>query len=475
MNLATAISRSKNKILILTFLLTANTFMYRANAQFISSEWINISNQAGDDMYPDIFKAKDGSLHCVWVLKHSNEYQEIYYSKSTDKGETWSIPENITNRDSFVFNDPHIVVDSQNRIFVTADTSMYEAGVGLITNTGSGWSNITYLTNNGYYSKLLIDNADRIYSFWQTYSYGYKYRYFENNVWSEIIQPYSQHSTFLNFVADSKNNIHILGHTDNMYAYFKYNKAADVWRDYQIISENLIEGSDICLDADENPHFVWHEYYTWPHDATLYRYSNGISFSPPETIVEDPNLQKIVWFNNQIYILDTEKEDDHYKVVLYSKDSHNNWWGTIIAHIPGWCGPIKIDILDNHNLYILWNCKEDGIQIDVYFQKLELKSSNISEFTESPLILYQNYPNPLKEQTTFKYATSIKGHCRLQILDLHGRTLAVPLNKEQSPGTYTLQWNACDASGNRLPAGTYYYRFTIDNLYTMTKSLIINE
>lgn len=465
----------KTKHLIIFFLLAANTFMYKANAQFIQSEWINISNQAGNDMWPDLFKAKDGTLHCVWVLKHSNEYQEIYYSKSTDSGETWSIPENITNRDSFVFIEPHIVVDSQNKIYVTADTSMYGAGVVLITNTGNGWNNILHLTNNGDGNKIIIDKDNRIYALWNAFGPDViRYKYFENNIWSNIIQPYNYDSGLINIKTDSKNNIHILGTTyEGTFGYFKYNRINDTWEDFlEVSSENAIEGSDICLDAYDNPHFVWHEYYTWPHDATLYRYSNGITLSSPETIVEDPVRQKIVWFNNQIYIIDKEKYDDNYKIVLYTKDSNDIWWGTIISYISPFCTIIKVLTVDNQ-LCILYTGEFDGIQDEIYLQKLNIFQSSISELTESPVILYQNYPNPFKEQTSFKYTINRKGWCRLQILDLQGRTLAVPLNKEQTPGTYELKWNTADGSGNRLPAGTYYYRFTMDDTYTMTKSFII--
>jgi len=235
----------KNIFLLLLILLTAGSAIYKANAQFIPSEWINISNQAGDDMYPDIFKAKDGSLHCVWVLKHSNEYQEIYYSKSTDKGETWSIPENITNRDSFVFSHPHIVADTQDHLYVTADSSMWGAGIVLITNNGNEWSDLFHLTDNGDENAIVISKDDRVYVFWNAFSPDViKYRYFENGTWSNIIQPYDYDSGGYQYTTDSKNNIHILGSTyDGFYAYFKYNEITDTWLDYQCISsEDASEG-----------------------------------------------------------------------------------------------------------------------------------------------------------------------------------------------------------------------------------------
>ncbi|NOX65084.1 MAG: T9SS type A sorting domain-containing protein [Chlorobi bacterium] len=74
--------------------------------------------------------------------------------------------------------------------------------------------------------------------------------------------------------------------------------------------------------------------------------------------------------------------------------------------------------------------------------------------------LKQNYPNPFNPSTTIRYSIPAvgKGHAasvRLIIYDILGREVATLVNKEQSPGNYSVQF---DASG--LSSGLYVYRLT---------------
>ncbi len=68
------------------------------------------------------------------------------------------------------------------------------------------------------------------------------------------------------------------------------------------------------------------------NDSTLYRYFDGNNWSEPELIVEDPFSQKIAVINNQVFIIDWEKEGDSGNVIFYKKDENNNWIGEIILN-----------------------------------------------------------------------------------------------------------------------------------------------
>jgi uncharacterized protein (DUF1501 family) len=66
--------------------------------------------------------------------------------------------------------------------------------------------------------------------------------------------------------------------------------------------------------------------------------------------------------------------------------------------------------------------------------------------------LITNYPNPFTESTTIKFKTR-GGHTLIQIIDMLGRVLRTPIDRDYVPGTYTTSF---DAGG--LPNGVYYAR-----------------
>ncbi|HEX5655495.1 MAG TPA: DUF1501 domain-containing protein [Chitinophagaceae bacterium] len=66
--------------------------------------------------------------------------------------------------------------------------------------------------------------------------------------------------------------------------------------------------------------------------------------------------------------------------------------------------------------------------------------------------LISNYPNPFTETTTIKFKTR-GGHTLIQIIDMLGRVIKTPVDKEFTPGTFTT-----DFDGGGLPNGVYYAR-----------------
>jgi uncharacterized protein (DUF1501 family) len=67
--------------------------------------------------------------------------------------------------------------------------------------------------------------------------------------------------------------------------------------------------------------------------------------------------------------------------------------------------------------------------------------------------LISNYPNPFTTRTTIKFITK-GGHTLVQIIDMLGRVISAPVDKEYTAGSYTTDF---DSGG--LPAGVYYARF----------------
>ena len=97
-------------------------------------------------------------------------------------------------------------------------------------------------------------------------------------------------------------------------------------------------------------------------------------------------------------------------------------------------------------------------------------------------ILFQNYPNPFNPATTIEYsipngvnsekpALAKPGGAgsivNLKVYDILGREVVTLINAQQSPGQYSVTW---DASG--FPAGIYFYTLSTAG-FMETKKMIL--
>jgi hypothetical protein len=110
---------------------------------------------------------------------------------------------------------------------------------------------------------------------------------------------------------------------------------------------------------------------------------------------------------------------------------------------------------------------------DIY--KADSTSNVIKEITESPesFFLYQNYPNPFNPVTTIKFSISEHSSVSIKVYNVLGKEITTLLEKELSPGIYSINWEASDSSGKLLPSGVYLIRMTAE-MYTKTiKALLL--
>ena len=81
--------------------------------------------------------------------------------------------------------------------------------------------------------------------------------------------------------------------------------------------------------------------------------------------------------------------------------------------------------------------------------------------------LEDNYPNPFNPSTVIRYKLPATALVRLKVYDVLGRAVATLVNKRQSPGTYSVVFNAAD-----LPSGVYFYRLEA-GVFIETKRLTL--
>ena len=78
-------------------------------------------------------------------------------------------------------------------------------------------------------------------------------------------------------------------------------------------------------------------------------------------------------------------------------------------------------------------------------------------------------PNPISEKTTFSYTIKSDGIVNIEIYDLTGRLVAIPIQqKHHQNGVYQIDWS----TGN-IPRGVYFYKFTSSTEELYEKIIII--
>ena len=85
--------------------------------------------------------------------------------------------------------------------------------------------------------------------------------------------------------------------------------------------------------------------------------------------------------------------------------------------------------------------------------------------------LSQNYPNPFNPTTTIEYTLPIASQLSISIFNVMGQEVANVLPLQDKPaGTYRVNWNGLDRSGNQVASGTYFYTMRFGN-FTKTKQM----
>lgn len=97
----------------------------------------------------------------------------------------------------------------------------------------------------------------------------------------------------------------------------------------------------------------------------------------------------------------------------------------------------------------------------------------IGETIPVSLALYPNYPNPFNPATRIKFDLPRSGAVKLEIFNLLGQRVAMPLAQTLPPGQYTVHWNAQNEAGEPLSSGIYIYRLTAGETALRGKMILL--
>lgn len=170
-------------------------------------------------------------------------------------------------------------------------------------------------------------------------------------------------------------------------------------------------------------------------------------------------------------------------VVAYSTDRGNSWsspefatdWDTLTLGFKAGTLLANGDLALNYEVF-----NASGNLNRVYFRKRTTLPTNADEATILPeqFILFQNYPNPFNPSTIIKYAIGSRQYVTLKIIDILGREVATLVNEMKEAGVYSSEFSP-DASGlnspsaNQFPSGVYFYQLRVGSPSAGTRQVFV--
>ena len=97
------------------------------------------------------------------------------------------------------------------------------------------------------------------------------------------------------------------------------------------------------------------------------------------------------------------------------------------------------------------------------------------EITDAgPQAFERVYPNPCADATSLRFQVERNASdVRLEIFDLTGRRVAVPLDRVMTRGTHVVGWNTRDRSGRWVAPGVYFARLTVNGSPAGAKKMTV--
>ncbi|MBI5806544.1 M28 family peptidase [candidate division TA06 bacterium] len=99
------------------------------------------------------------------------------------------------------------------------------------------------------------------------------------------------------------------------------------------------------------------------------------------------------------------------------------------------------------------------------------KPENLERITD--FRLFQNSPNPFKNQTSISYQLPKSGMVKLNIYNIAGQLVKTLVSGEQAAGSYAVKWDRLDSKNRQVSAGVYIYHLSTDGKTQSRKMIVL--
>jgi hypothetical protein len=236
----------------------------------------NISSNAGTSRSPAIAVDNAGNINVVWKDFTTGD-PEVYFSRSKDEGTSWSTPLNISK--TGYADNPAIGTDNSDYIYVVWEEFVlphYEIYFSRSTDGGSTWSNpvsISNSTNSSGDPDIAVDSTGKLYVVWEKYiSYNHEIYFIKSNDkgvnWGQVVNlSKNKYGSLDPSIAVYNSNVYVVWEdrsSGDEEIYFKRSSNGGAnWKQSIILSDKAYYDSydpAISVDPVGNINVVWAEH-----------------------------------------------------------------------------------------------------------------------------------------------------------------------------------------------------------------------
>jgi hypothetical protein len=208
------------------------------------------------------------------------------------------------------------------------------------------------------------------------------------------------------------------------------------------------------------------------HDVTLY--ASNSPLTPKMTI----KLYSSAPIGTLVQLQLGSKSDDNYPSGIHSEyqtftTAQNAWQNLFFDYYQSPAGSL-VSATQVNKVVLLYNPEFAG-QDTIYFDDLtgpELLS-NVPVVPDAGILpamkLYQNAPNPVKENTHINFQINSAGFVSLELFDMLGNSVSSLLNQNMKAGSYSIP-----VATENIPNGIYFYMLKTEN-GSRSKKMIISK
>lgn len=191
---------------------------------------------------------------------------------------------------------------------------------------------------------------------------------------------------------------------------------------------------------------------------------------------KDGKDEILLGLDQTVFILKFNGSQNHqkYEVFYYRRNElalsgrNSIYYGAVLYDLNG---DGKEDLIINMDEVI----QSVGLRLFSYIYKANYTVDIRDEKKQLPLVLElcPSYPNPFNPTTNIKFNIAKSSLVSLKVYNSLGKEIITLLEKEISPGSYNISWEAKDGNGNLLPSGAYLIRLTSANYAKSVKALLL--
>jgi hypothetical protein len=119
---------------------------------------------------------------------------------------------------------------------------------------------------------------------------------------------------------------------------------------------------------------------------------------------------------------------------------------------------------------VAWLDRRNGANLDVFASRRKAVVA-VEDPASTSLAALALHPNPARGPVAVRFALARAATARLEVLDLHGRTVRVLADGPLAAGEHARTWDGADREGRPLPAGAYWVRLAAGEVHATRAAL----